>query len=86
MKKNNIKVSIVVCLSILVSLMCFYCMSIDGHCKIELKGYWDPSGQYHEFPPEEELTPEEEFAKRIENCRGMGWSEESIQEKIICEK
>ena len=66
MKKNNIKVSIVVCLSILVSIVCFYCMSIEGQCKIELKGYWDPSGQYHEFPPEEELTPEEEFAKRIE--------------------
>ena len=82
MKKNNIKVSIVVCLSILVSLMCFYCMSIDGHCKIELKGYWDPSGQYHELPPSEDLPPEESLLKKIENARGFGWSEEVIQSFI----
>ena len=80
MKKNNIKVSIVVCLSILVSLVCFYCMSIDGHC--EIRGFWDPSGQYHELPPEKQLTPEENLEKMIENCRGMGWSEEEIKEKI----
>ncbi len=82
MKKNNIKVSIVVCLSILVSLMCFYCMSIDGHCEIELTGYWDPSGQYHKLPPSETLTPEERFELRIENARDAGWSEKTIQSFI----
>ena len=82
MKKNNIKVSIVVCLSILVSLMCFYFMSIDGHCEIELTGYWDPSGQYHKLPPSETLTPEERFELRIENARDAGWSEKTIQSFI----
>ncbi len=82
MKKNNIKVSIVVCLSILVSLMCFYCMSINGHCKVTLEGYWDPSGQYHEYPPEKEYTPEEEYNIAIENLRFLGWSEEEIQSSI----
>ncbi len=79
MKKNNIKVSIVVCLSILVSLMCFYCMAVEGQCKVSIDGYWDPSGQYHAYPPEEPHTPEEELALEIENARLMGWSEEKIQ-------
>jgi len=83
MKKSNIKVVTVVFLSILVSLICFYCMSVDGYCKIKLEGYWDPSGQYHEYPPSKDLTPEEELAQRIENCRWLGWSEESINESII---
>ena len=80
MKKINIKISIVVCLSILISLMIFYCMSIDGQCKF--KGYWDPSGQYHEFPQEEAKTPEEELAMLIEVFRGQGWSDEEIQDFI----
>ena len=82
MKKNSIKVSIVVYLSILVSLMCFYCMSIDGYCKVEVKGYWDPSGQYHEYPEEDSETPEEKLAILIEEFRGIGWSEKDIQDTI----
>ena len=79
MKKNNLKVSIIVCLSLIVSFICFWCMAIEGQCKIELKGFWDPSGQYHELPPSEDLTPEESLLKKIENARGFGWSEEKIQ-------
>ena len=80
MKKNNIKVSIILCLSILFSLICFYGMSIDGQCTVSVKGYWDPSGQYHAFPPEEPHTPEEELALEIENARLAGWSEKEIAE------
>ena len=82
MKKNTIKV-LMVCLSILFSLACvdhFTC--VDAHFMDSFKGYWDPSGQYHELPPEKELTPEERFQMRIDNARGIGWSEESIQEEI----
>ena len=78
MKKNTIKVVLMVCLSILFSLACFWLMSIDGYC--EIKGYWDPNGQYHELPPDKQLTPEEELAMDIENARLAGWSEEEIQE------
>ena len=82
MKKNTIKV-LMVCLSILFSLACvdhFTC--VDAHCKVNLEGYWDPSGQYHEYPPAKEYTPEEELAKRIDVAREMGFPEESIQEEI----
>ena len=82
MKKNTIKV-LMVCLSILFSLACvdhFTC--VDAYCKVTLKGYWDPSGQYHELPPVKERTPEEELAKRIDVAREMGFPEESIQEEI----
>ena len=81
MKKNNIKV-IMLCLSILFSFICFYCMSIVGHCEIKIKGYWDPSGQYHELPPDEPTTPEEELNIAIENMRFLGWSEADIQSEI----
>ena len=79
MKKNTIKV-LMVCLSILFSLICvdhFTC--VDAYCKVTLEGYWDPSGQYHEYPPEKELTPEETFELRIKNARKAGFSEEKIQ-------
>ena len=79
MKKNNTKV-LLVCLSILFSLTYLYLFSIDGHC--EIRGYWDPSGQYHELPPDKPLTPEEDLALRIENARGTGFSEKDIQEVI----
>ena len=82
MKKNTIKVVLMVCF-ILFSLICvdhFTC--VDAHCKVTLKGYWDPSGQYHELPPVKERTPEEELAKRIDVAREMGFPEESIQEEI----
>ena len=82
MKKNTIKV-LMVCLSILFSLACvdhFTC--VDAHCMDSFKGYWDPSGQYHELPPEKDLTPEEEFETMVKVYRGMGWSEEAIQRNI----
>ena len=82
MKKNTIKV-LMVCLSILFSLACvdhFTC--VDAHCMDSFKGYWDPSGQYHELPPEKELTPEETFELKIKNARKAGFSEEDIQEII----
>ena len=82
MKKNTIKVVLMVCF-ILFSLICvdhFTC--VDAYCRNRIEGYWDPSGQYHEYPPEKIYTPEEELAKRIEIFRGMGFSEESIQEEI----
>ncbi|MBO4911264.1 MAG: hypothetical protein J5504_00945, partial [Butyrivibrio sp.] len=82
MKKNTIKVVLMVCF-ILFSFICvdhFTC--VDAHCMDSFKGYWDSNGQYHELPPEKELTPEEELAKRIENSRRFGFSEEDIQEII----
>lgn len=84
MKKNNVKVSILLCVSFLVGITCFWCMSVEGQCKVKvnLEGYWDPSGQYHEYPPAKDVTPEEEIAQRIENCRWLGWSEEEIAEFI----
>ena len=80
MKKNTIKVVLMVCF-ILFSLICvdhFTC--VDAHCKNRIEGYWDPSGQYHELAPTPELSPEEVLAKKIETFRGLGWSEEEIQE------
>ena len=80
MKKNTIKV-LMVCLSILFSLICvdhFTC--VDAHCEDSVRGFWDPSGQYHAFPPEKERTPEENLALDIENARLAGWSEQEIQE------
>ena len=82
MKKNTIKVVLMVCF-ILFSLACvdhFTC--VDAYCKDSVRGYWDPSGQYHAFPPEEQHTPEEELALKIENAHLAGWSEQDIQELI----
>ena len=63
MKKNTIKV-LMVCLSILFSLACVdYFTCVDAHCEDSAKGYWDPSGQYHAFPPEKERTPEDKEDK-----------------------
>ena len=83
MKKNTIKVVLMVCF-ILFSLICvdhFTC--VDAYCKVTLKGYWDPSGQYHELPQDQDDgNPEERLQMRIDNARGIGWSDESIQESI----
>ncbi len=81
MKKNTIKV-LMVCLSILFSLACvdhFTC--VDAYCRNRIEGYWDPNGQYHEYS-KESRTPEETLSQLIETFRGMGWSEESIQESL----
>ena len=82
MRKNNNKLFAVAFLSILISLMTFYCMSIDGQCKVTLEGYWDPSGEYHEYPPEREYTPEERLEMKIDNAREFGWPEDVIQSYI----
>ena len=82
MKKNTIKVVLLVCF-ILFSLICvdhFTC--VDAYCSRKIEGYWDPNGQYHEYPKEETRTPEEKLALMIETFRGLGWSEESIQESV----
>ena len=79
MKNNTIKVVLLVCF-ILLSLICvdhFTC--VDVQCMDSFKGYWDPSGQYHELPPEKELTSEETLELRIKNARKAGFSEEKIQ-------
>ena len=78
MKNNKIK-AFMVFVAILFSLICvdhFTC--VDAHCKNRIEGYWDPSGQYHEYPPEEEHTPEEEFDMLVKTFREMGWSEKEI--------
>ncbi len=79
MKKNTIKV-LMVCLSILFGLACVdYFTCVNAYAKVTLGGYWDPSGQYHELPPEEEHTPEEEFNMLVNAFREQGWSEKEIQ-------
>ena len=79
MKKNKVRV-LLVCLTMLFSFVCMdYFTCVDAYCKVNLEGYWDPSGQYHEYPKREPKTPEEQYNIAIENLRFLGWSEEDIE-------